>query len=487
MKNRYIIFMMAAALMATSSCKKTLQTEPKNSISSSVALQEAAGIEGLVNSLYESLQATGYYGRNYIVVPELLSDNMRIVNTNSNRFVSESNNTIAATVDLWSAGYGIINRANGVIKYSELVTGLTPLRKKQLQGEAYFIRALAYFDLVKSYGYNPQQIVSGRSLGVPITLDFVENYPADIKYPSRNTVTEVYAQIKKDLNTALGLLDNTFAPKRVSLAAANALRARVALFNGDWADAATFANTALTSGVGTFVDPATAVTPALKSAAYATIFTSPSSPESIFELNFEVTESAGSDGLSSFYTRSNVGLPPSIGGAGYGDAAPQANLVAAYETGDVRKDLLFAITKGSEPILWNQKYPAAKGPQYDNIKLIRVSEMYLTRAEANFRNGSAIGATPQADLDKIRLRAGLTPTPVTLDAILKERRIELAYEGFRYWDLLRTGSAINKSTTTLPANATPNSTIPYTDFRLLARIPLTEVQNNPNITQNFGY
>ncbi|MBC6110252.1 RagB/SusD family nutrient uptake outer membrane protein [Pedobacter fastidiosus] len=487
MKNRYIMFTMIATILGASSCKKTLKTEPKNSISSNVALQEAAGVEGLVNSLYESLQSTTYYGRNFIVVPELLSDNMRIVNTNSNRFVSESNNTIAATVDLWTAGYSAINRANGVLKYSELVTGLTPLRKKQLQGEAYFIRALVYFDLVKSYGYNPQQIVSGRNLGVPITLDFVENYPADIKYPTRNTVQEVYTQIKTDLTSAIGLLDNTFAPKRVSLAAANALRSRVALFNGDWADAATFATTALTSGVGAFVDPASATTPALKSASYATIFTSPSSPESIFELNFEITESAGSDGLSSIYTRSTVGLPPSLAGSGYGDAAPQANLVATYETGDVRKDLLFAITKGSEAILWNQKYPAAKGPQIDNVKLIRVSEMILTRAEANFRNGTAIGASPQADLDRIRLRAGLISVPVTLDAILKERRIELAYEGHRYWDLLRTGSAINKSTTTLPANATPSTIIPFTDFRLLARIPLTEVQNNPNIIQNTGY
>lgn len=476
--------MALVASLAITSCEKTLQTEPKNSISAEVALKEAAGVEGLVNSCYESLQSVNYYGRNFFVVPEVLSDNMRIVNSNSNRFVNESNNTIGSTIDLWSLGYSIINRANGAIKYADLANGLTALRKKQLTGEALFIRALVYFDLVKSYGYNPKQIVSGRNLGVPIVLSFVENYPTDIIYPSRNTVDEVYTQVKKDLDAAITLLDNTAAPKRANLAAAYALRARVALFNGDWQDAATFATSALGAGVGTFVDAGAAATPTQKSDAYKTIWTSASSPESLFELNFEVTESLGSDGLSSIYTRSN---PITTAGAGYGDAAPQANLVADYATGDVRKDLLVQLVKGSETILWNQKYPAAKGPQIDNIKLLRVSELYLTRAEANFRNGTAIGATPQADLDKIRLRAGLASIPVTLDAILKERRVELAYEGQRWFDLLRTGSAVNKSTTTLPANSTPNSTIAATDFRLLARIPLTEVQNNPKITQNFGY
>jgi hypothetical protein len=487
MKNKYILSLMMATLIIASSCKKTLETEPKNSISAEVAMKEAAGVEGMVNSLYQTLQGSTYYGRDFIVVPEVLSDNMRIASTNSNRFVSESNNAITAVINLWQTGYSVINRANGVLKYVDIASGLTPLRRKQLAGEAYFVRALAYFDLVKTYSYNPKNIVPGRpnsNLGVPIVLNYVENYPADIVYPSRNTIDEVYVQIKKDLDAAIGLLDNNFAPKRISLAAANALRARVALYNGDWLDAATFANTALNAGVGTFVNPASATTPALKSAAYATIFNTPSSPESIFELNYEITESLGSDGLSSIYTRSN---PISTAGAGYGDATPQANLVAAYETGDVRKDLLFAITKGSEAIFWNQKYPAAKGPQIDNIKLIRVSEMYLTRAEANFRNGSAIGATPQADLDRIRLRANLASVPVTLDAILKERRVELAYEGQRWFDLLRLGSDVNKSNATLPANATPSSTIPFTDFRLLSRIPLTEVQNNPKIVQNYLY
>ncbi|MFD0941225.1 RagB/SusD family nutrient uptake outer membrane protein [Pedobacter boryungensis] len=487
MKNKYILLMMAVALMVTSSCKKLLETEPKNSISAEVAMKEAAGVEGLTNSLYQTLQGSGYYGRDFIVVPEVLSDNMRIASTNSNRFVQESNNAVAATINLWQTGYSLINRANGVIKYADIANGLTPLRRKQLAGEAYFIRALAYFDLVRTYSYNPKNRVTGRpnsDLGVPIVLNYVENFPGDITYPSRASIDETFTQIKSDLDKAITLLDNLFAPKRISLSAANALRARVALYNGDWADAATFANTAINGGVGTFVDPSTATTPALKSAAYASIFNTPSSAESIFELNYEITESLGSDGLSSIYTRSN---PISTAGAGYGDATPQANLVAAYEAGDVRKDLLFAITKGSEAIFWNQKYPAAKAPQIDNIKIIRMSEMYLTRAEANFRNGSAIGATPQADLDKIRLRANLAVTPVTLNAILKERRVELAYEGHRWFDLLRLGSDIGKSNSTLPANATPNSTLLFTDFKVLSRIPLTEVQNNPKIIQNYLY
>lgn len=489
---KIIIPIFLASLITITSCKKTLETQPKNSVDASIVITQAAGVEAVLNSAYNTMQLSTYYGRDFFIVPEVLSDNMRIVNTNSNRFVGESNNTNSSTINVWQYAYTVINKVNGAIKYTDAATGFTDLRKKQVKGEAYFLRALAYFDLVKSYAYNPRNVVTAQDRGgVPLVLNYVENFPGDVSFPARAATADVYTQIKSDLNTAIGLLDITQGVTRANKAAAYGLLSRVNLYIGDWQACIENSTLALSAGLGTFVDAGTTATATAKSTAYKSIwYTGTSvSPESLFELNYEVTENLGSDGLSSIYTRSTFGASPTIGGAGYGDAAPQANLVAAYETNDIRRDILTPITKGSESILWNQKYPGQKSASTDNIKLLRVSEMYLNRAEANVQLGTAASlVSALADLNKIRVRANLSPAlTVTLSSVLNERRIELAYEGQRWFDLLRTGSAVNKSSTTLPANATPTSTIPFTDYRLLAKIPQAEVQVNTNLKQNFNY
>jgi hypothetical protein len=483
---KYILPITIAGLLMTASCSKTLDTKSVNSVDADLVKTQAAGVEAILNSAYNSVQSVNYYGRNFIVVPELLSDNMRIVSTNSNRFVNESNNNNSATIDIWAIAYTVINKANGTLKYADLAGDFTTARRDQVKGEAYFLRALAYFDLIRSYAYNPRAVVTAQDKGgVPLVLNYVENFPGDITKPTRATTAAVYTQIRNDLAAAINLLSTASAPVRANKAGAYGLLSRVNLYTGDWQACVDNSTAALAAGVGSFVDAGATASTAAKSASYKSIWTTPTSAESLFELNFEATETLGSDALTSFYTRNTNGVP-SGGGPGYGDAAPQANLVAAYEAGDVRKDLLFALTKGSEAILWNQKYPGLKAPQVDNIKIVRTSEMYLNRAEAYIQLNQAANAL--VDLNKIRVRAGLAPATVaTLDNVLNERRIELAYEGHRWFDLLRTGSAVNKSNSTLPANATPSLTIPFTDYRLLAKIPQTEVQVNTNLVQNFGY
>jgi hypothetical protein len=491
MMKKYILPVVLAGLVLATSCSKTLETKSVNSADANITKSQAAGVEAILNSAFNTLQGATYYGRDLIVVPELLSDNMRIVSSNSNRFTNEANNVNGSTIALWQNAYIAINKLNGVIKYADPATGFTDVRRKQVKGEAYFLRAMTYFDLVKVYAYNPRFVIAAQDRGgVPIVLDYVENFPGDITYPARATTAAVYTQIKADLTLALSLLDNTQGAIHPNKAAAYGLLSRVNLYLGEWQECVDNSTKAINEGLATFVEASTgaAATAAEKSAAYKTIWTTPSSKESLFELNYEATESLGSDALSSFYTKNTLGVP-STSGAGYGDAAPQANLVAAYEAGDVRKDLLFQIVKGSETILWNQKYPGLKSPQVDNVKLIRISEMYLNRAEANVQlNTPASLASALLDLNKIRVRAGLAPAvAATFANVFAERRVELAYEGQRYFDLLRTGSDINKSSNTLPASTVYSTTIPYSDFRLLARIPIGEVSVNPNLKQNFGY
>ena len=118
--------------------------------------------------------------------------------------------------------------------------------------------------------------------------------------------------------------------------------------------------------------------------------------------------------------------------------------------------------------------------QYGNVKLIRLAEMYLVRAEANFRAGTIVGATPLADVNRIRTRAKLAPlATVALADILKERRLELAFEGFRLFDLKR-----NQESTIDPVSA---AVIPWNAPRLVLPIPLREINANPNLEQNDYY
>jgi hypothetical protein len=146
--------------------------------------------------------------------------------------------------------------------------------------------------------------------------------------------------------------------------------------------------------------------------------------------------------------------------------------VQRFETGDTRRNLLTTNSTAT----YTSKYDVL----YGNIKFMRLAEMYLTRAEANFRAGTTVGATPLADINAIRTRARLPVlTALTLPVILKERRLELAFEGFRLGDLKR-----NQESAFDPL---ANTTFAWNSPKLVFPIPLREINANPNLTQNAGY
>jgi hypothetical protein len=148
-------------------------------------------------------------------------------------------------------------------------------------------------------------------------------------------------------------------------------------------------------------------------------------------------------------------------------------LLTQFEPGDKRRQLFNTVSG----VVYSGKYDVL----YGNIKLIRLAEMFLTRAEANFRAGTSVGATPLADVNRIRTRAGLPPlATVTLPAILKERKLELLFEGFRLHDLKR-----NQESTIAPGS--PPTPLAWNSPRLIFPIPLREINANPNLVQNEGY
>jgi hypothetical protein len=252
---------------------------------------------------------------------------------------------------------------------------------------------------------------------------------------------------------------------------------------GDWVNAEKLATDALASGIGKFQTTPAASVSAWRSAIH---------PESMFELNYQTSENIGvNTSLQTSYT-TLITLGNTTTTGGFGDLVPSANLLALLESEkdttakvlDIRRSLyeLGTAGRGTAAIECTKFLGKNGAVNLDNVPVIRVSELYLTRAEAIFNQGSREPAA-LADLNTIRTRSGLPAKTATLTGaallteILNQRRLELAFEGHRFFDLKRLGRDITK----LPAN------VPFTDYRILAPLPVREIQTNPNLKQNFGY
>jgi hypothetical protein len=449
-KSRYFAWIAAASLLTA--CDSPLEVDPTAQIASETALNTPRGIELALNGVYRSLQSGALYSLDEMMQADLYADNLTFTGTfQTHRDVSLRNVPTSNTDirDKWGAAYIGINRANNVLDAAPNA-GLTAALAGQYRGEALFVRALHYFTLVRWFGDVP--IVLAPSKGVdPVT-----------SFPARESAANVYARIVTDLEEAVTLLPAPRVNGRATRGAAQALLARVYLergATGDYALAVARATSVIGSGLYSM------------NALYRTNWTTKHSPESIFEISYSVNNT---NNLAFWH------FPQPLSGRwGF---SPSLALFNSYAVGDTRRDASIAISPTAAACTSNCRY----GIKYfriatsdDNVPLLRLAEMYLIRAEANARLGTA-DATVQADINTVRARAGATLAPVTatgqaalLTAILDERRWELAMEGHRFFDLRRHGVA----TTVLGIAAS----------RLLFPVPQSERDVNINLSQNTGY
>ena len=344
--------------------------------------------------------------------------------------------------------------------------------REQVKGEAYFLRALYYHDLPKVYGYEPGQEVDGFNLTVPIRTTPTEDVSDALITNTRATNTEIYELIEADLNQAISLLtDNEATPLRVGKATAHALMARVQLYKSNFSEAARQADLALNTTT------AELTTPDNFESAWEMI----PHPESLFEAEIRATDWSTVDGANrSICTMTNNTSSSSqyilVG-------SPELLAILDSEPNDIRHSIWTIeedIPNGTRKC---NKWRGEQGDFRENIPVIRYAEVLLTAAEGYARSGDDTNA--QSRINELRLARGLTETTLTglalIDLIMKERRIELALEGHRWFDLKRLGMDIPK---TAASNA---PTLSYTDFRLLADIPQSELSLNELLTQNPGY
>lgn len=489
------------ALVLGVSCKKQLEIPSRNSLDANVALTSKSGIEYAINSVYSILKRESHYGRDLLSVTDAMAD-IAFANGRSSRLLNENRNTALSNVVIWGGSYAAINEINLTLEAIPGVGDATAADKARYEGELKFLRALYYFDLVKNYGYIPTFVVANQNKGgVPITLKgFNSSAAASSFFPSRASLAECYSQVMQDLYTSIALLSNANKGRNyASKHAALALGSRVALYEGNWQRADSFATAAitLTGGIGSMTNTTN----------YVAGWRAANHPEGIFEVWYATLGENLGVNTSLAATHTTLAAPGGFNGVrqGQGDLVPNAFLltqlgITGFPTNlaqspppptlvygnDIRNRLFeWGVNASGHYVECTKWMGKNGGPNWDNTVVIRWPELYLNRAEARYRLGNEAGAW--ADLNVIRTARiiGFTvpATPLTgsalLDEILRQRMLEFAFEGHRFYDLKRNGLSIVK--------VNPATNLPATDYRILPRIPLGEVDGNPKLEQNFGY
>ncbi|QIX61465.1 RagB/SusD family nutrient uptake outer membrane protein [Hymenobacter sp. BT18] len=479
-----ILLPICAALVLLGSCN-VLDKEPLPSVAPTTFFQTADDAESALTAAYDGLQSTGLYSQDLIVFGEMPSDNCTSTNgdvTPLENFTWSPNTS--QVYNIYRDSYLGINRANAVIKYVPGVS-MPAERQAQILGEAYFLRALHYFNLVRVYG------------GVPLRLEPTETGdPAVIALP-RASAEQVYAQIVADLTQAASLTTTANNPRRVTRGAVNALLAQVHLTQRQWSQAATAANAAISSGY-------TLVTP------FKNLFPADNKPESILE----VQNSGTADGNNILPDLLLPAPPATYSFPKFNIPTAELITLATSNANDKRWATIGPVTGGTDHASYIEgsgsgndagpfvyKWPGNPGGfnSPDNTYILRLGETLLTYAEAaNEQNGPSEDVLGK--LNQVRTRAGLSsltmasPEAASKQALRNEidlqRRLELAFEGYRWFDLVRyarhnqaeAGAHATTALTVMQAKlgkSDPNL--------LLLPLPQAEINNNRQAQQNPGY
>ena len=483
MKKKIIyIFSITLGLFVTS-CEKTVNVEPQNQISPTVALGTIGGYESLLNSAYVRMIDFGYWGRDMDLLGDVMADNIYTeLSVANGRYISQNANNFNSHFSIWTTAYSEINDVNTIISTidANITDPASATRKGTLKGEALALRANTYFDLARIYGYEPTSVAAGKgfALSVPLRLTATAGLPDATQKP-RATVTEVYAAIEADLNAAIALLPSGASASRTRMnkGAAYALLGKALLYEGKWAAAVTAFDNAM--------NPTNTGARLAGPGSYISAFKANPNTESFFEVVMNpVTQSGSTTGSNNSmysYTHPNgYNAIPTFGGQTVSD-----ELYALFETTDDRFKMLFKYggTSATPPLFnWADKHSGAQGTYTDNPKIIRFADVLLMKAEALAELGSYTEAAALVVQLRTARNASITGVPTTVaikDYIQTERRRELFFEGHRWFDLKRKATGITK-----PAK-TGVSTLAPDDVRLLAPIPSAEV--GLGLTQNPGY
>ncbi len=454
MKNIKKIFV-ATVLLGTFSCAEDiLDKDPISNFSAQGFYRTSSDAQAGVNGIYNAVQST--FSRNFAFWGEGRADN---VGTNhSGDPLALSQNTLNMTISSasWNNLYETISRANYAIKYVPGVFEGESEFGNQLVGQARALRALSYFYAVRVWG------------DVPLILEPYESVEQEL-FIAKTDKETVLDQVEADLIFAAANCRDSFGGERdrvlITQGGANALLTQLYMWRGDYGNAVTAADKVLENSLYSLV-PITD---------WSKIFTMGFSNESIFEIGYNETQT---NFLRVLYALGSDS-----------DYFPSEPFRNSFEEGDLRQDLIYDVAEEQPRKIWKffgQGFSdESPDPSANNIVMLRLADIILLKAEAH----NQLGETEEAVrlLNLIRERAGLAAIDAAgatdlygdvESAILHERSIELSYEGHRWFDLVRTGKAIEVMN---PINGLSD------EANLVWPIHEDALNRNPSLEQNSFY
>jgi len=466
------------ALLTPTSCADRLDIVPFQSLSPEQALTTEGDVEGLLVGAYDGLQDTDAYGGDIQLMADLWANRLyirfrgtfqglqQIAGINSG---PDSNPILLDNgwaTNIWANAYRTINMCNIILQKRNLDLIVTsPIRKAQIEAEARFIRGSLYFELARLYGKTWGDGDNNTNLAVPLVLKatpFNENELTEANYPARASVAAIYNRAIIDIDSA-ELFLNTSGASRATVWAAKMQRSRIALMQQDFVTARNKANEVIQSG------PHSLATDFNNLWFNYIEFGGVAPREYIFYML--ITTQDGTNGLNTYYG----GTISSISGtAGRLDMDVQTAWLNRHEAADVRRAYFISAS--------GRRLTRKHLDRFGHVPVMRLAEAYLTRAECNFRLGTTVGDTPLNDVNRIRNRAGLAnkASIASVDEILLERDLELAFEGHFMHDNKRTRK-------NAPGGVGGTTSVPFNDFKLIFPIPQRETDVNKNLVQNAGY
>ncbi len=486
MKKNSLLYILLLATVFTTSCKKDfLDQLPDTTRTTNNVYKTSSDFYNAIVGAYSSFKQTGLYGNcnsntGLLNLGETATDNVDFGATRATSNVSifelkdfnySLSNTIFSAV--WTGHYIGISRANTILARLPAAT-FDQATKTRFEAEAKFLRGMFYFNLVRLFG--DVQLVTTE------TTDPSQGYAIP-----RTAASTIYEQIIADLSFAETNLPATITTAeggRASRWAAKALLGKVYLTQKDYAKAAAKLNEVIGSGQFNV----TANT-------YAAVFSNTTSFTANKDMIFSVQYKSGQIGQGSAIWSATIPWNGTgtffgvSGGSGEGFMRPTLDMLNEYEAGDLRKAASIATSYVSGTTTVNERYTVkykqagtVAGDADIDFPVLRYADVLLMYAEA--LNEQSQGATAIPFINQVRTRAGLPNLATTLSqtdarlAIEKERRVELAFEGQRWFDLVRTDRYLPVMTSKGYATKA---------FQKLFPVPQRETDLNTSLTQNPGY
>lgn len=486
MKLKYNLIAIALLGFSFSSCSDFLEQNPQTDLSENDFYKTADDILSAVNGVYSSLQEGDIYG-NWYVFGEIPSDNTRnqlsgsVTTQNEfDQFYIDTQNSMIA--NFWKAAYKVINRTNTVLGRIDGIEINTELANRY-KLECKFIRALMYFNLVRVYG------------DVPLVLKEIsisESYDI-LREPKENVYNQIIADLKEAQDLPVSY--STAEDGRATQGAAKALLANVYMTLHKYAEAETILAEIINSGRYSLLEN----TPgSLNIDGYKNVFSpvNHNSEEGIFEIQFlKGGYGEGSNYANNFAPENSGTNVVAVGGTG-GNNIPEMDIYNAYEEGDLRRD--FSMSLGYYDNRKNNEWvesryvckfmdvPYQNNDASNNYPVIRYADVILMYAEALNQNGKTAEACKYLNMTRRRGFGYQTTetSPVDLQTTYKaqfalmveqERRVELAFENHRWFDLIRTGRAVE---------VMKSKGFSLNETNLICPIPQKQIDVNPKLTQN---